>query len=690
MAGPAEQAALSFVVPPGEAQRLYSPQALAWRVQNFYIHHDGYLASIRGPAPYEPDRGEGYPVLNGRPFGLVHAGLLGGIGDTLILRAGTRLYRHRGSHRDYQDLISLNGLPPLSSELRPRYPDQFVVINDKIIWTNGIDRAKVILANGIVTPLGFDTTPGSPRVKGPTNTSKDHRATHYPNALGYSWLGRIGTHGDVLDGRSGALLAGSWYWREQWEDMHGDLSPIGPPSNPFVLATQNAASTYGAGANVELDELLRQALVKFSGSAPEHATAKWVHRTPDTKRTDNSFRFRARLPGSSASVFPDAASDSELGPVSEEIAALTVFRVMTAHQGCLVAGNFTGDPGLVRKSKAGYLGTFLKNSWTYPDSGGAEVTGLASHGDDLLAFSENSTYDLSDFSDPRVVARSIGLSAPRSLSALPDGTLVWLGRDGFYARAVGGTPVRVSDPIHRSIFNDINRSRMRMAVSAYDPNSQEYLCAVCPAGRESQTLLLRFNGSSWRRQDMGITIDDICMTDDWRQVVLFCGRDIAAGVNGVWVLNREVPTAVYTPPGRTNLYRSGWLRATESALDPISVRGIYVGFVDGSNTTATMRLFSNGSWRPLATFTDVRLIGTDEDSRVVTDIAGSAVIGTSLLHERRVMWRWIPCSPHLDGVHTWAFEISSTTDTRIAAFAFDVSQAGSGSPRLRIPRHADV
>ena len=690
MGGPSQQEVLSFVVPPGEAQKLYSPMALAWRVQNFYIHPDGYLASVRGPAPYEPSRMQGYPVLNCRPHGLFHSGLICGVVDTLLLRAGTQLYRHAGWARGYQDLIASNGLPPLSSELRPRYPDQFVQLAGKVIWSNGIDLPLVITSSGTMTPLGFSQTPGAPGVKSPSNTAQEDRSIYFANAHGYSWPGSLGTMGDVLDGRSGALLAGAWHYRVQWEDVHGNLSPLSPLSRLASVAAQNASVDYGEKSSAELDDLLRQFFVVLSGAAPQHAVATRVYRTADMVRSGLDYRFLARLPGTTVASFPDAHGDSELGPVAEDIAAVDAAKVMTAYQGCLVRGNFQGAPGLIRKSMPGYSGTFPASSWAYPDEGGAEITGLMGHGDDLLAFTEYSTYDATDFTHPRNVAHGIGSSAPRSATAMPDGSLVWLSRDGFYAKPPGASPRRASDPIHRSIFNDINRSRLRTAVSAYDPASGEYICAVCPAGRSTQTLMLRYDGMTWRRTDLGITIDDICVTDDSRQLVLACGRDLSAGVNGVWVLNREVPPAVYTPPGRTAVYRSGWLRATEAALDPVHVRAIYFGLVDGSNTEATVTLYANGSWRPAETITGLRLIGTDQSSRVVTDIANAAVIGTSRLHERRLFWRWVPCAPHLDGVETWAFEVSATSDIRIAAFAFDISQATSGNPRARLPRHSDT
>ena len=127
MGGPAQQTPLSLVVPPGEAQVLYSPSALAYEVKNFEVTSEGTLKTVTGPCPYEVDRGGGYQAV-GTPHGLFHAGLLGGVSDMLLLRAGTTLYRHAGWDRNWESLLT-----GLTDDDRPGYPDQFVVLNDNII-----------------------------------------------------------------------------------------------------------------------------------------------------------------------------------------------------------------------------------------------------------------------------------------------------------------------------------------------------------------------------------------------------------------------------------------------------------------------------------------------------------------------------------------------------------------------------
>ena len=157
MAGPAQTSPLRFIVPPGEAQVLYSSRTLAQKIQNFELTQDGTLKSVVGPAVYEPVRKEGSGILLSDMRGIFHAALMGGIADTLLVRSGSVLYRHAGWERGWEPLYT-----GLSDEHRPIYPDQFLVLNNTIIYTNGIDRALTINHDGMVTPLGFSNVPATP------------------------------------------------------------------------------------------------------------------------------------------------------------------------------------------------------------------------------------------------------------------------------------------------------------------------------------------------------------------------------------------------------------------------------------------------------------------------------------------------------------------------------------------------
>jgi len=700
MATPTGQTSKQFIVPPGEAQRQYAPNALATKVENFVITPEGTLRSVVGPCLYEPTTYSGGKEYStpaselGRAHGIFQASLVGGIADTLIIRAGTALYRHEGWQRSWVSIET-----GLSSEHLPKYPDQFVVLADKIIWTNGTDQARVISHDGMVVPLGFAEVPGAPSVFGPDSPNGAERSEQYPNMMGYAWPGRIGTAGDTLDGDAGPVLMGGWYYHVQYQDIHGNLSATSAMSNVVTVDTMNAA----ADNTGYISDLTRQFLVSTTGTPPEHAVAVWLYRTPDILHDVPEPRFLARVPGSSAFSFSDEKSDGELGAPSPPTVAVPVFRVMCTHQGRLVVANFANNPGLLRRSRPGLPGTFNANDWVIPDSGGAEITGAASHDGALLVFTASSVYSLEDFGLPRPLAQGIGCIAPGSIKALPDGRLIWLGRDGFYAMHRGVISL-VSGLIHSTIRR-LNRARLSAAVAVVDPVRQEYRCAVAEAGKAANTLLLCFNGSSWRRQRLGLKIAGMCRTDDWRQLLLGIAHYKTAAADfaplsetkrtiddndatDVFVFDHE--TSAFDVPDRNAKYQSAWMYGDEIGLTPLHVRSMYIGLLDAYNDDFEISFYRNGSWKEVVTMTDIRAVGPDDGSNVVIDIAGSAVIGTSKVHDPRLFWRQVPVG--IENAYSWAFRIKASYPIRlhIAAFAFDISTATLGNVRGRIPQRADI
>ncbi len=695
MAGPAQTSSLKLIVPPGEAQVLYSSRTLAQKIQNFELTQDGTLKSVVGPAIYEPVRKEGSGILLSDMHGIFHAALMGGIADTLLVRSGSVLYRHAGWERGWEPLYT-----GLSDEHRPIYPDQFLVLNNTIIYTNGIDRALVINHDGMVTPLGFNNIPATPFAEGPQQLSPSERAAGIPNADGYSWPGTIGTVGDVLDGQTGALLSGGWYYYLQWEDIFGNLSQSSAPSNLVhvstiqadPVATDPVSGDFFTTINSELDDLTRQFIVRIEGDAPDHCVAMRLYRTPDTKHVSTIPQMLARVANNRQVTYPDNIPDSALGAPMLDTVAVPVFRTMCTHQGRLVVANTPTDPGIVRRSQPGLPGTFASVDYIYPDSGGSEVTGLASHAGKLLAFTENSVYELVDFALPVPLAQGIGCVAPKSIKALPSGKLMWLGRDGFYQMSASGAVELVSTGINRTVRNFINKARLRTACAVIDADSSEYRCAVCPAGESKQTLILTYDGVSWKRQKLAIDISDWCQTEDYRQYILAAGQDttIMPEVDShfVFVMGRQ--TANYTPPEREIIYRSGWMRGDEVGLTPIYVRTMYIGMKDAWDGEFTVRFYRNGSWSDSASEAiSVKAVGPDDGSSVVTDIAGSAVIGLAKTHDPRLFFRQVPVG--LTTTSTWAFEIRATSPTRLnlASFVFDITQTTGGNPRSRTPFRVD-
>jgi hypothetical protein len=710
MAGPDNQRSANFIIPAGESSLNYTAKALTQKIVNFEFTIKRTLSTVIGPTLYEPPR-SGSPdprtaFGTGEMHGIFHTTLLGGQMDLLLVRAGTKLFRHAGWVRGWEEIYS-----GLTSDTRgASFPDQFAVVNDKVVWTNGIDQPIIIDAHGTVTPLGFTRAPAPPSVYGPAQ-GRDV-AKSYPNGLGYSWRGDIGTPGDVLNGTQGAVLDGAWYYYAVYEDIYGNYSPPSVPSqaaflraiqaNPFqtldnggILAFLGLAAEEKTGATI--DDLTRQFLIRTVGEGPEHTVAVHVFRTPDTRRSSTIPRRLIRIPGRSVAVFGDRQADSFLGEEMQRTISVPVFRTMCVHEGRLVIANTLKDPGVVRISEPGFPGTFLEDNYTYPDVNGADVIAVASHMGMLLAFTENAVYDITPdrqtgaLTTGTTLVQGIGCTAPRSIAALYNGDLIFLGRDGFYSCDPRGRISLISDDIHKVLNYDMNTSKFRRAVAALDPVSREYHCAVPIAGTPENRVTFCFDGKNWRRHDFEtISIDDMTVTKDYRQLVLFVGKLTSTKdpTGNVFVKDRE--TTNYTVPTRKAYYRSGWFFGDETGSTFLHVRSLYLGMLDIWNGPFTIRFFRNNSWKPVIEMNDVLAVGVDDDSDVVRDIAGSAVVGTSRVHEPRLYWRMVPVG--LENAYSWAFEIEATYPSRLnlASVAYDVSSASGGNNRGRVPLRADV
>ena len=762
MAGPAQRATVQVRVSGGQAEVQYAPTALAYKIQNMEVTPEGTLRSVRGSCLYEPDRGgtqyapivagafaapsatiqntlvrqsdlpAGFELYSRNPdaptiYGIYHAGLLKGRAPTLVVRAGTKLYLHAGWRRAWKVIYE-----GLTDDGRAGYPDMFAVVNDQIVWANGIDQPLSISYDGMVIPLGFNTAPGAPEVGGPQQPSNVR--FEYPNSEGYSWVGRIGTIGDFVDNNDGAVLAGRWRYAAAWEDIKGNISPLSPESVEVSIRAQRANYTVfgpkqtsiGSGTpenlvlplevdfTTKVDDLPRQFVVKASGDAPEHAVACRLYRTPDTTRLPADFRLVDRIAGTANFTYADNVPDSRLGRPVTGFEPVPLADVIISHGGALVLA----DGPYVYRSEVGFPGTLPSEYVVTPDPDGAVVTALASHSGRLIAFTERTMIDITDPTmPPRVMARGIGCVAPRSLQGLPSGTLVWLSRDAFYGWNEGNGIVKLSDPIHRMVKTELAKGSLRNAVSVLDPESREYRCAVTPAGSFENTLLLCFDGKGWRELKLGYDITDMCVTDDPRYLVLFAGgltktRLVETPGRVTDTFSKEGEALTYTPqvtiPRETKVtsmfydvyvmghetlaekpqdityeFKSAWLRGDDTALKPIHVHTLYIGMVDEVNESIDVNVFSNGSFAPDEDSPrTVRAVGVG-----VEDLVGDLTLGTGKVHTRRLFWRRIPIG--LQSVNTWAFELTSKQPFHIAAFAFQTSFATMGDELGRIPLGED-
>jgi hypothetical protein len=731
VAGATEQKTNTVFIPPGEGKQVFAPAPLAWVIENLELGPDGILSSVVGPSilrikpeiyvtadgsAFEDvsidvndlttpwmDKVPDYGFKTGVPKAVFSAELLNGGARMLLYRIGSRLYSFSGGH-DSPDQVLLSNL---STQVNPETLDQFVVINDQIVYFNGVDRPQVITSDNSATPLGYSRKAAAPGVSSPSQPSADDAVNYYPNSKGYSWQGRIGTAGDELTGQAAALLKGSWFYYFQYEDINGNLSEISVPSEAATVHTNQAEPFRGISLEpvaydddderplqklisggkttgphtlpegTEIDDLTRRFLVRSPGDLPEHTVATRIFRTPDTLHSDAIPRFLVRVPGSRQFFYDDNAADVELGFEWTETISVPLFRVACAHQGRLIIGNIPGSSGVVRRSEVGFPGTFPLEDFIFPDGDGDAITGLASHNGNLIAFTKNSTYVIDDdFMSPKPISTGVGCIGPRSIQATPDGSLIWLSRDGFYALGANNALMKISTSIDKTFKMELNRSQFKNAVSVLDPKSKEYRCCLALKGSVENRIMLCFDGEFWRRQTLGIHVADLCVVKDFTRHIVAVGSDpreqniVVAGpgtdssgttVNfrnrvdlaRIFVLDRQ--STDYFGPSRRVRYRSSWLRSGDFGLVPTNVRNLYVGMLDSWVGTATVRLYRNGSWEPFTEMNDLLLCGPDDGSGIVSDQAREAVVGKARTRESRVFWRQIPVG--IENANSWAFEI---------------------------------
>jgi hypothetical protein len=681
----------SVSVPFGEGQHVLVEE-VAHTIQNLVPDEEGGLTAVRGPA----DFGQGAIGL-GRPHGIHHASLNGGTTHLLLARFGGGLYRFRGGGSSAWDTLQENGtnISGLSDEGRVRFPDQFVTFNNTVIWTNGIDRARIITHEGDVLPLGFSQRPSPPQVDGPEMPGEGSKHEYHANSFGYSWPGDIGTAGDALTERGGKLLQGEWLYYLQYFDDLGNLGPLSAQSNAFrinEMISMPAQSIMDVSASAavadetvhtaEIDDLQRQALVRISGNMPFNADGVRVLRTMDTYRTTGVPRLAYTIYGTGTDVIlPDGKSDSVLGAASKKYITVPVFRVMCVHQGCLVIGNIIGDPGLVRKSVSGFAGTFIDEEYVIVSAGGSELTALVSYSGTLYAFTERAIYDITDFSQqPRTVVQGVGAAGPRAVQVRADGVMTWQGPDGtFYSMVPGEAPRRASDTLLLQLTEDLNLSMLRNVRCGLD--GRLALWAVPQQGSPVNDLLLAQNlGGGWSRFDYGISVWDICQLDGWPGYSLIIGQ--VSGDTRVWVLNRE--HREYDPPARECVLRTTWLRVHPSMLKRFSPRFVYVASFDRWNDNITFNAFKDFE----DTVVDTQNLsavgpGFGETTGVYEGnppvAAGSATIGTDVIRRKRLYWRKIPVGEIKD-CRAFSFELRSTypASFHVVAFAFDFQPLTDG------------
>lgn len=470
----------------------------------------------------------------------------------------------------------------LHDDERARSPTQFVSTPNGVVIIPQADkdRRPYFYDGEVILPLGYAEVPGSPSPTGPNspaaldNSRRANTVGYYLNATtmnrsrmrpdfihGKYATGRIGsisTVSDVNHDKEGEpvdvtpigcpfLLGGEWSCATQWVDYFGNLSPISLRSQPIRLYRRPIG--FNGDEKPEPGETLQHQFVWASvDQGPKGTIGRILYRTKDVLNSGSAELYQlpstslgrstnrsvelvasaqfATIPENCSRLFPDNVPDTALVQPPRDIVAVPKFKTASLAMGRLFIANLDSDPGAIMYSVLGKWGTFERQSIIFPDPSGGAVTGLLKVQGGLLAFTNSSTYLVTPADDgigfrSFPISTTIGCVAPRSINELPNGLVIWLTEDGFYA--FDGKEVI-------ALFNGLedevalfSRSRLVQAASTIDYDSKEYICWVTTQDSLYNNRGYVFDGQGWKIRT-GAKYTDLCTTKDHRKYVLACGR----------------------------------------------------------------------------------------------------------------------------------------------------------------------
>ena len=617
-----------------EAGQFFLPDAVAARIVNMRLTQENTLRSVEGPCPYVYNYGVGTPAAPytypGTMHGIFHARVFER--DILLAHSGAKIIEYHGWTRTWADLLTATGNPAavIDDDNKPRYPTQFEFTGTGIVIIP--QGCGAYYYDGtVILPLGYSQQPAAPKAYGP-NTGLANSGDYFHDALqhmGYAMnpdfrFGRIGTlrsPADPTNGQdtvsptnTGCLEQGSYRGAVQWIDYFGNVSALSGRSSPVTLRQQNSYDSSTAPGTYQSTDYVLKELAWGVVPGPIGTVGRILCRTRDelhagtlnlfeipANSADGALAF-ATIPDNETVTFPDNCADSWL--VRSPVAPMVVrpFQLCRMAFGRLWTANWDDEPHRLQPSVAGRFGTFLAEQAMYPDPAAEAITGLWRSAKGLLVFTELSMYLVeqnetggalgSEFSQS-TVSPTIGCVAPDSIQTLPDGSTVWLGRDGFFVWDGTGQPQPISHDISVTL-RDINRARRMQACSAVDPLSGEYRCWVPMSAGRDNALCFTFDyrTKAFRERTDVTAAVAVCVTRDHRHYTLVAGKSTDSNGNsldGVWVL--DCGAYAYTPQARSAIVETCWLTnaASQDRKSPKRVRLWLRESADAAITIETMR-----------------------------------------------------------------------------------------------------
>jgi hypothetical protein len=610
-------------------------------------------------------------------------------------------------------------------------PNGVVIIpqGDRAYFTDG----EVIL------PLGYDRPPAPPLAYAPKkdiDTESDNgglgpgsdsieAAQQVANAGGYShqtketaeaWgANRLGSiNNQALDTASGAksnaiggtLEDGEWRAAVQWLDYFGNLSPISGLSEPAICGTENNLTKDRKRDKDEASEVLRfQVAWGAIQTGPIGTIARLLGRTRDLKNsgipgvfvisnysTSGAYDF-ATLPDNGTTTFPDNIPDTWLVSKMQDVDPVPRMTLAEQFDGRLWV-NDADQPGLVRPSNPFQWGTFAKDLGIWTNTQGNPITGMSAVAGRMLVFTATATFIIApnEVGDGYIAATlhpSVGCVAPDSIQSLPNGTTVWLGREGFYGYD-GTEVVRISDNIEDTVIRRINKGYRIGACAAVDPTSGEYRCAIPIDGSKVNNLMVIFDDLGWRTRD-DVYAASMCVTRDERQLMLALGSASVAGVqtNSLWVLDHDGDGTAPTDPV-TSIYETVWLRNGRSYRNA-SPKVARFWLRATRDDTLTLETFRDGRAYPaLQTEPEVKRYAEAEEFTPFwnqTVLAGKHVererCGTFTNYWVRRRNYWAKEDIDIPACETFKFRITGTGDWEFVMAIYEERDSYGGGAKMQ-------
>jgi hypothetical protein len=649
------------------------------------------------------------------------------------------IWEHRGYDRSWR--MVLGDLPAalyqvvLTSDNRPAFRTQFTATPNGVVITPQNGARSYFYDGYTVAPLGFEQVPGAPSGLGPTvrqendgaDAWKDDTNGNYGfsgltalDAMGTYRLGTLtggylvtGFNNNKANALGGVLEPGMWRAATVWYDKWGNKSAVGNLSNPAVMFKQDNLVKPKKRSEDEAAERLRGQIAWFDfDEGPPHARAMDLLRTRDLKNSGTAKLFAvpqnatqdpltfSTFATTNITVYPDNIPDEWLLVEAQDTVPVPRFHLSELAFGRL----FVAHGGLLSYSEPGFWGTFLRNRTISPDPSGATITGLQSCNKGLLVFTETSTFLISqnEGADPagspfsEFMAESlnnrVGCVAPDSCQAMPDGAVVWLGREGFYR--YDGTQVQnVSMAIKESILKRINKGWRKQAVAATDIRMGEYRCWIPVDGSQQNNLCLVLDSNGWRRRN-DVYAQAVCVKRDHTQNMLALGN--APGANpSLWVLDKE-GVDNNQPTKQASILETPWVRSATSVRrsSPARVRIWLRETTSGNITVQSMRdwreyptieaesadpqLYSNDDTPPFWDTakwdeTTIDVLREEEDSRTITFV------------RRRPFWTLIDV--HLPSCEVFKIRLTFTGDVEFVGMTHEVYDRDKGG--ASVPRPAE-